>query len=305
MPPPRRARPVPARRSTSAARPASPPSAAATALGVGAAHSTLTCGPASMVKKAATPASRSARTAPIARGRGVPVEDRRVGGHGAGVHAHRAPLGDGAQRRQIARRDGGARRGQIAVDAPDPGIVVGRRGGRARHGRRRAERLFARRGDGHDQADVPAGAAPSSGLRHRVAAVGRAPRAISTKPPKIERAAEPEPRRASSDSSAGDSASPAARVAARASAANPDADDARPGAVGTLLSVIDRRARRDPRPRAHAIEKRRHARRELLAGRRAVQRDPIGAARRRRRRRRACACPGNRASATGCRWPAG
>ncbi len=64
--------------------------------------------------------------------RGVPVEDGRIGGHGAGVHAHGAPLGDGAQRVQVARHDGRARGRQIVVDAAHPGLVV-------RRGRRRCE----------------------------------------------------------------------------------------------------------------------------------------------------------------------
>ncbi len=82
----------------------------------------------------------------------------------------------------------------------------------------------------------------------------RSPRAISTKPPKIERAAEPEPRRASSDSSLGGSSSPAARDAASASAAKPDADDASPDAVGTLFSVATSARAAMPGARAHAIE---------------------------------------------------
>src|SRR3954470_20811126 len=65
----------------------------------------------------------------------------------------------------------------------------------------------------------------------------RSPRAISTKPPKIDRATDPEPGRASPETSAGDTASPAACDAATASAANPDAEEAKPAAVGTLFSV--------------------------------------------------------------------
>src|SRR5262249_27549627 len=63
---------------------------------------------------------------------------------------------------------------------------------------------------------------------------------------KIERAAEPEPRRASADSSVGVRSSPAARVAATASAAKPEADDASPDAVGTLLRVTTRARRSRP-----------------------------------------------------------
>src|ERR1039457_6257602 len=72
------------------------------------------------------------------------------------------------------------------------------------------------------------------------------PADISTKPPKIERAADPEPRRASAESSAGDNLKPAAREAARARAAKPAADEARPAAVGTLLRVATSAGMRMP-----------------------------------------------------------
>src|SRR5207244_3881038 len=62
----------------------------------------------------------------------------------------------------------------------------------------------------------------------------RSPRRHSTKPPKIERAAEPEPRRASAESAGGSSRSPAARLPARARAAKAAADDARPIPRGTV-----------------------------------------------------------------------
>src|SRR6187401_2548338 len=67
---------------------------------------------------------------------------------------------------------------------------------------------------------------------------GSEPAFISTKPPKIERAAEPDPRRASRLSSVGVSFSPAAWVAARASAAKAEADEARPDAAGKLFSEV-------------------------------------------------------------------
>src|SRR5262245_59687577 len=63
---------------------------------------------------------------------------------------------------------------------------------------------------------------------------------MRAKPPKIERAADPEPRRARIDSSRGESARPAAREAATASAAKPDADDASPDAVGKSLRLLTR-----------------------------------------------------------------
>ncbi len=115
----------------------------------------------------------------------------------------------------------------------------------------------------------------SSGCAAASLPSARAPRAISTKPPKIERAAEPEPRRASTDSSAGASASPAAPVAASASAANPDADDASPDAVGTLLSVTTV-ARAAIPARARTRSRNAVTRAATFSdGRRAVQRDPI------------------------------
>ncbi len=55
------------------------------------------------------------------------------------------------------------------------------------------------------------------------------------KPPKIEREAEPEPCRARRDKSASDSVKPAALLAAPANAANAEAEEARPAAVGTWL----------------------------------------------------------------------
>ena len=61
---------------------------------------------------------------------------------------------------------------------------------------------------------------------------------ISTNPPKTERAAEPEPLLANSDNFRLSRSNPAALVAANASAANAEADEARPAAVGKLLSLL-------------------------------------------------------------------
>src|SRR5688572_22588949 len=66
----------------------------------------------------------------------------------------------------------------------------------------------------------------------------RAPASRLTKPPKIERAAETEDARASALCSALDQARPAAPSAATASAAKPDALEARPDAVGKSLCEV-------------------------------------------------------------------
>ena len=86
------------------------------------------------------------------------------------------------------------------------------------------------------------------------------PACMRTKPPKIERAAEPEPRRARSDSSRGGSSRPAARAAATASAAKPEADEASPDAVGKRLCAVTRARGREAGALAHEVEERRHAR---------------------------------------------
>src|SRR5438874_11620920 len=70
--------------------------------------------------------------------------------------------------------------------------------------------------------------AGASGSANESTPSARSPRCHSTKPPKIERAAEPEPRRASAESYAASSVQPAARLAASASAANDAAEAARP-----------------------------------------------------------------------------
>src|SRR5262245_6967185 len=66
------------------------------------------------------------------------------------------------------------------------------------------------------------------------------PACISTKPPKIERAADPEPCRATMLRSRGPSVRPSAASAARTSAAKPDAEDASPAPVGKLLRLVTR-----------------------------------------------------------------
>src|SRR5690554_8093738 len=73
------------------------------------------------------------------------------------------------------------------------------------------------------------------------------------------RAAEPDPRRARTDNSRGLKSSPAAFVAASASAANPEAEDASPAPVGKSFSVITR-ARAVMPARARHVHKLRHAR---------------------------------------------
>ena len=75
---------------------------------------------------------------------------------------------------------------------------------------------------------------------------GAVPACSSTKPPKIERAADPEPRRARIDSSLAVASTPAAAQAATARAANPEADDARPAPVGKLLVEVTVAAERMP-----------------------------------------------------------
>src|SRR5690606_30780031 len=69
---------------------------------------------------------------------------------------------------------------------------------------------------------------------------GALPACISTKPPKIERAAEPEPRLARRLNSVGESVRPSAAAPAPTSAANPDAEDASPAPVGKLLRLTTR-----------------------------------------------------------------
>src|SRR5438046_9996564 len=80
----------------------------------------------------------------------------------------------------------------------------------------------------------PGGASGSATESHPSA---RSPRRHSTKPPKIDRAAEPEPRRASAESAGGSSASPAARLAASASAAKAAAEERSPPQRGAELRV--------------------------------------------------------------------
>src|SRR5437773_409093 len=89
-----------------------------------------------------------------------------------------------------------------------------------------------------------AGGAGGSATESRPSA--RSPRRHSTNPPKIERAAEPEPRRASAESAGGSSAIPAARLAASASAAKAAAEDARPTPRGTVLRVVTSARSRRP-----------------------------------------------------------
>src|SRR5262245_37956794 len=95
----------------------------------------------------------------------------------------------------------------------------------------------------------------------------RSPRCHSTNPPKIERAAEPEPRRASAERAGASSRSPAARLPARASAAKAAADDASPAPRGTWLRVVTRAASLRPASSRTMSRKRaRRARSSPLAG---------------------------------------
>src|SRR5699024_12130771 len=64
----------------------------------------------------------------------------------------------------------------------------------------------------------------------------RSPYRHSTKPPYTERQADPEPCRVIRDKAGKSISISNASVAAPASAANPDADDAKPAAVGTAFS---------------------------------------------------------------------
>lgn len=57
---------------------------------------------------------------------------------------------------------------------------------------------------------------------------------------KIDRVAEPDPRRAKRDKSVGDKSKPAARLAANANAANAEAELAKPAAVGTWFNELTR-----------------------------------------------------------------
>ena len=143
------------------------------------------------------------------------------------------------------------------------------------HRRGRADRLRPGRGDRDDQPHVPAVAHSERAGATASLPSARSPRAISTKPPKIERAAEPEPtpRQHRQLGRPTASARPRASPPARAPR-SPDADDASPAAVGTLFSLVThargarrasccRRARaRDRGTRTRArLSRRRRARR--------------------------------------------
>src|SRR5207247_1105798 len=107
---------------------------------------------------------------------------------------------------------------------------------------------------------------------------GRSPRRHSTKPPKIERAAEPEPRRASAESAGGSSTIPAARLAASASAAKAAAEDARPTPRGTVLRVVT--SARSRRPSSTSLANLTHNRPQTdhyrPIGQAAIQENPRG-----------------------------
>jgi len=65
-----------------------------------------------------------------------------------------------------------------------------------------------------------------------------APAESPTKPPNTDRAADPEPTRASAESSSSVELSPTAAAQAPASAANPEEELAIPAAVGKLLLLV-------------------------------------------------------------------
>ena len=100
------------------------------------------------------------------------------------------------------------------------------------------------------------------------------PACISTKPPKIERAAEPDPCRATMLRSRGDNVSPNAASPARTSAANPDADDASPAPVGKLLRLATRARVSTAALRRSKIETGGDLR-EILVAARPVQRELV------------------------------
>ncbi len=116
-------------------------------------------------------------------------------------------------------------------------------------------------------------AASSSGRAIHVAA--SSPPDNVTKPPYSERAADADARRASIERSTSDMCSPSAASIAVISAAKPDADDARPAAVGKLLSVSMRNPRRGRRLRVRSADRdrRRSSRRArpCRSGRRRVR----------------------------------
>ncbi len=118
-------------------------------------------------------------------------------------------------------------------------------------------------------------AAPSSGSAKLSAPSGARPACISTKPPNSDRAAEPEPRRASTLSSRGGSFRSRAPAAAITSAAKPDAEDARPAPVGKLFELVDARARTDARALAKQVEACGNLR-ELIGAAPAVERELVG-----------------------------
>ncbi|OQB87288.1 MAG: hypothetical protein BWX85_00330 [Chloroflexi bacterium ADurb.Bin120] len=60
----------------------------------------------------------------------------------------------------------------------------------------------------------------------------------STNPAGMERHAEPEPKRASAESSLSESVKPSAAVPARARAAKPEAEEASPAPMGKLFSLL-------------------------------------------------------------------
>src|SRR5262249_796970 len=121
-------------------------------------------------------------------------------------------------------------------------------------------------------------AGASSGSAIESEPSGCSPRCHSTKPPKIERAAEPEPRRASAESAGGSSRRPAARLPARASAANAAADDASPAPRGTRLRVTTRaRSVRAASCRRTSRKSTSRSRSAPLAGSPSMVRSSIGA----------------------------
>ena len=83
---------------------------------------------------------------------------------------------------------------------------------------------------------------------------GRLPACISTKPPKIDLAADPDPWRATMLNSLLDSVRFSARAAAAVKAAYPDAEDASPAPVGEIIATGHAGCVGHTRPRAKQIQ---------------------------------------------------
>ena len=157
----------------------------------------LSCGPASIVKNTAMPSRRKRRTAamhssvaPFQYSSAGSRRDRRR------VHLEAAVLGHVASCVEIAPRDRVARDGEVARAGSRPRPDSRRRLGRTRPCRWPEPTAFSPAvRDRDDDLERPC-VACASGSAKLSRPSARVPTCISTNPPKIERAAEPEPRRA-------------------------------------------------------------------------------------------------------------